>query len=110
MMVSVQKQNMSVQYHPIVSLKDGHLAAETHCYDFSIYYKWDEIDPGYDSELDIRIAREQLSETDEVSYTLVLVCLCGIQALRSTLKEEIVRYLFWERIMRIILQKNIIMQ
>ena len=35
---------------------------------------------------------------------------CGIQALMSTLKEEIVRYLFWERIMRIILQKNIIMQ
>ena len=30
-MVSVQKQNMSVQYHPMVSLKDGHLAAETHC-------------------------------------------------------------------------------
>ena len=30
--------------------------------------------------------------------------------LMSTLKEEIVRYLFWERIMRIILQKNIIMQ
>ena len=42
--------------------------------------------------------------------TLVLVCLCGIQVLKSTLKEEIVRYLFWERIMRIILQKNIIMQ
>ena len=39
-MVSVQKQNMSVQYHPMVSLKDGHLAAETHCYDFSIYYNW----------------------------------------------------------------------
>ena len=57
-MVSVQKQNMSVQYHPMVSLKDGHLAAETHCYDFSIYYNWDEYDPGYDSELDIRIARE----------------------------------------------------
>ena len=66
-MVSVQKQNMSVQYHPMVSLKDGHLAAETHCYDFSIYYNWDECDPGYDSELDFRIAREQLSETDEVS-------------------------------------------
>ena len=44
-MVSVQKQNMSVQYHPMVSLKDGHLAAETHCYDFSIYYNWDEYDP-----------------------------------------------------------------
>ena len=38
--------------------------------------------------------------------TLALVCLCGIQVLRSTLKEEIVRSLFWERIMRIILQKN----
>ena len=49
-MVSVQKQNMSVQYHPMVSLKDGHLVAETHCYDFSIYYNWDEYDPGYDSE------------------------------------------------------------
>ena len=71
-MVLVQKQNMSVQYHPMVSLKDGHLAAETHCYDFSIYYNWDEYDPGYDSELDIRIAREQLSETDEVSYYLGL--------------------------------------
>ena len=71
-MVSVQKQNMSVQYHPMVSLKDGHLAAETHCYDFSIYYNWDECDPRYDSELDIRIAREQLSETDEVSYYLGL--------------------------------------
>ena len=71
-MVSVQKQNMSIQYHPMVSLKDGHLAAETHCYDFSIYYNWDEYDPGYDSELDIRIAREQLSETDEVSYYLGL--------------------------------------
>ena len=33
-MVSVQKQNMSVQYHPMVSLKDGHLAAEAYCYDF----------------------------------------------------------------------------
>ena len=71
-MVSVQKQNMSVQYHPMVSLKDGHLAAETHCYDFSIYYNWDEYDPGYDSELDTRIAGEQLSETDEVSYYLGL--------------------------------------
>ena len=71
-MVSVQKQNMSIQYHPMVSLKDGHLAAETHCYDFSIYYNWDEYDPGYDSELDIRIAREQLSVTDEVSYYLGL--------------------------------------
>ena len=75
-MVSAQKQNMSVQYHPMVSLKDGHLAAEAYCYDFSIYYNWDEYDPEYDleydSELDIRIAREQLSETDEVRYYLGL--------------------------------------
>ena len=83
-MVSVQKQNMSIQYHPMVSLKDGHLAAETHCYDFSIYYNWDEYDPEYnpehesecnpehDSALNIKIAREQLSETDEVSYYLGL--------------------------------------
>lgn len=87
-MVSVQKQNMSVQYHPMVSLKDGHLAAETHCYDFSIYYNWDEYDPEYnpvyeseydsecnpehDSALNIKIAREQLSKTDEVSYYLGL--------------------------------------
>ena len=75
-MVSVQKQNMSVQSHPMVSLKDGHLAAEAYCYDFSIYYNWDEYDPEYDleydSELDIRIAREQLSETDEVRYYLGL--------------------------------------
>ena len=71
-MVSVQKQNMSAQYHPMVSLKDGHLAAEAYCYDFSIYYNWDEYDPEYDSELDIRIAQEQLSETDEVRYYLGL--------------------------------------
>ena len=87
-MVSVQKQNMSVQYHPMVSLKDGHLAAENHCYDFSIYYNWDEYDPEYnpvyeseydpecnpehDSALNIKIAREQLSKTDEVSYYLGL--------------------------------------
>ena len=30
-MVSVQKQNMSVQYYPKVSLRDGHLAAEAYC-------------------------------------------------------------------------------
>ena len=75
-MVSAQKQNMSVQYHPMVSLKDGHLAAEAYCYDFSIYYNWDEYEPEYDleydSELDFRIAREQLSETDEVRYYLGL--------------------------------------
>ena len=88
-MVSVQKQNMSEQYHPMVSLKDGHLAAEAYCYDFSIYDNdWEEYDPEYydlesynseyykpeyyDSSVDINIARELLEETDEVRYYLSL--------------------------------------
>lgn len=88
-MVSVQKQNMSVQYHPMVSLRDGHLAAEAYCYDFSIYDNdWEEYDPEYydlesynseyyepeyyDSSLDINIAQELLAETDEIRYYLSL--------------------------------------
>ena len=71
-MVSVQKQNMSVQYHPMVSLKDGHLAAEAYCYDFSIYYDWDEYQSEYDFSLDINIARDLIAQTDEVSYYLGL--------------------------------------
>ena len=71
-MVSVQKQNMSVQYHPMVSLKDGHLAAEAYCYDFSIYYDWDEYQSECDFSLDINIARDLIAQTDEVSYYLGL--------------------------------------
>ena len=71
-MVSVQKQNMSVQYHPMVSLKDGHLAAEAYCYDFSIYYDWDEYQSEDDYSLDINIARDLIAQTDEVSYYLGL--------------------------------------
>ena len=71
-MVSVQKQNMSVQYHPMVSLKDGHLATEAYCYDFSIYHDWEEYHSEADSSLDINIAREVLSQTDEVRYYLGL--------------------------------------
>lgn len=71
-MVSVQKQNMSVQYYPMVSLKDGHLAAEAYCYDFSIYYDWDEYQSEYDYSLDINIARDLIAQTDEVSYYLGL--------------------------------------
>lgn len=71
-MVPVQKQNMSVQYHPMVSLKDGHLAAEAYCYDFSIYYDWDEYQSEYDYSLDINIARDLIAQTDEVSYYLGL--------------------------------------
>ena len=88
-MVSVQKKNMSVQYRPMVSLKDGHLAAEACCYDFSIYDNdWEEDDSEYydlesynseyyepeyyDSSLDINIAQELLAETDEVRYYLSL--------------------------------------
>ena len=71
-MVSVQKQNMSVQYHPMVSLKDGHLATEAYCYDFSIYHDCEEYHSEDDSSLDINIAREVLSQTDEVRYYLGL--------------------------------------
>ena len=88
-MVSVQKKNMSVQYRPMVSLKDGHLATEAYCYDFSIYDNdWEEDDSEYydlesynseyyepeyyDSSLDINIAQELLAETDEVRYYLSL--------------------------------------
>ena len=71
-MVSVQKQNMSAQYHPMVSLKDGHLAAEAYCYDFSIYYDWAEYQSEYDYSLDINIARDLIAQTDEVSYYLGL--------------------------------------
>ena len=71
-MVSVQKQNMSAQYHPMVSLKDGHLAAEAYCYDFSIYYDWDEYQSEYDYSLDINIARDLIAQTDEGSYYLGL--------------------------------------
>ena len=71
-MVSVQKQNMSAQYHPMVSLKDGHLAAEAYCYDFSIYYDWAEYQSEYDFSLDINIARDLIAQTDEVSYYLGL--------------------------------------
>lgn len=71
-MVSVQKQNMSAQYHPMVSLKDGHLAAEAYCYDFSIYYDWEEYQSEYDFSLDINIARDLIAQTDEVSYYLGL--------------------------------------
>ena len=109
-MVSVQKQNMSIQYHPMVSLKDGHLAAETHCYDFSIYYNWDECDLGMIRNWISGLPENSFQKQMKSAITLVLGCLCGIQILRSTLREEIVRYLFWERITRIILQKNIIMQ
>ena len=93
-MVSVQKKNKSVQYRPMVSLMDGHLATEAYCYDFSIYDNdWEEDDSEYydlesynseyyepeyyepeyyDSSLDINIAQELLAETDEVRYYLSL--------------------------------------
>ena len=71
-MVSVQKQNMSVQYHPMVSLKDGHLAAEAYCYDFQYIMIGMSINREYDYSLDINIARDLIAQTDEVSYYLGL--------------------------------------
>ena len=78
-MVSVREGNMSVTYRPAASLKDGHLAKEQRCYDFTIYS--DECDDdGCDdaSEHDEEAAAIQnalalLCQTDEVSYYLNLV-------------------------------------
>lgn len=78
-MVSVREGNMSVTYRPAVSLKDGHLAKEQRCYDFTIYS--DECDDdGCDdaSEHDEEAAAIQnalalLCQTDEVSYYLNFV-------------------------------------
>ena len=76
---------MSVTYRPAASLKDGHLAKEQRCYDFTIYS--DECDDdGCDdaSEHDeeavaIQNALALLCQTDEVSYYLNLVeCLFGM--------------------------------
>lgn len=77
-MVSVREGNMSVTYRPAVSLKDGHLAKEQRCYDFTIYS--DECDgDGCDdaSEHDEEAAAIQnayalLCQTDEVSHYLDL--------------------------------------
>ena len=78
-MVTSKEGNMSVTYRPSISLKDGHLAKEQRCYDFTIYS--DECDDdGCDdaSEHDEEAAAIQnayalLCQTDEVSYYLNLV-------------------------------------
>ena len=95
-MVSVREGNMSVTYRPAASLKDGHLAEEQRCYDFSIYYDFnyghngsdnydftiysDECDGDgcddtseYDEETAvIQNAYALLCQTDEVNYYLNL--------------------------------------
>ena len=77
-MVSATEDNMSVTYRPAVSLKDGRLAEEKHCCDFSIYYYGDgeyseyEGDPSEDNSTEVDRAYNLLCETDEVSYYLRL--------------------------------------
>ena len=69
---------MSVTYRPAASLKDGHLAKEQRCYDFTIYS--DECDGDgcddtseYDEEtVVIQNAYALLCQTDEVKYYLNL--------------------------------------
>ena len=101
-LVLAEKQNLSVKYHPMVSLKDGHLAAEPHCYDFSIYnddgynedgyyndeYYNDEYyegNSGEDDILNVETAQQLLASTDEVQYYLG----CGM-TLWYTGMEEII--------------------
>ena len=77
-MVTSKEGNMSVTYRPSISLKDGHLAKEQRCYDFTIYS--DECDGDgcddtseYDEETAvIQNAYALLCQTDEVNYYLNL--------------------------------------
>lgn len=86
-MVTSKEGNMSVTYRPSISLKDGHLAEEQHCYDFSIYYDFDYGHNGSDNCMEsnlpedyyedyysdtVQNAYELLCSTDEVSYYLGL--------------------------------------
>ena len=86
-MVSVREGNMSVTYRPAASLKDGHLAEEQRCYDFSIYHDYDYGHNGSDNCMEsnlpedyyedyysdtVQNAYELLCSTDEVSYYLGL--------------------------------------
>ena len=78
---------MSVSYRPSISLKDGHLAEEQRCYDFSIYYDFNYGHNGSDNCMEsnlpedyyedyysdtVQNAYELLCSTDEVSYYLGL--------------------------------------
>ena len=86
-MVTSKEGNMSVSYRPSISLKDGHLAEEQRCYDFSIYYDFDYGHNGSDNCIEsnlpedyyedyysdtVQNAYELLCSTDEVSYYLGL--------------------------------------
>lgn len=57
-LISVTDGTNTLEFHPMLSMMDGHVAAEPGCYDFSVYQ---------DSEdKSVEIARELLLETDEV--------------------------------------------
>ena len=86
-MVTSKEGNMSVTYRPSISLKDGHLAEEQRCYDFSIYYDFNYGHNGSDNCMEsnlpedyyedyysdtVQNAYELLCSTDEVSYYLGL--------------------------------------
>ena len=86
-MVTSKEGNMSVSYRPSISLKDGHLAEEQRCYDFSIYYDFNYGHNGSDNCMEsnlpedyyedyysdtVQNAYELLCSTDEVSYYLGL--------------------------------------
>ena len=86
-MVTSKEGNMRVSYRPSISLKDGHLAEEQRCYDFSIYYDFNYGHNGSDNCMEsnlpedyyedyysdtVQNAYELLCSTDEVSYYLGL--------------------------------------
>lgn len=61
-LISATDGAKTLEFHPMLSMKDGHVAAVPGCYDFSVYE---------DSEdKSIEIARDLLGETDEVQEAM----------------------------------------
>lgn len=57
-LISVKDGANTLEFHPMLSMMDGHVAAEPGCYDFSVYEE--------SEDKSVAIARELLLETDEV--------------------------------------------
>lgn len=61
-LVRLRKDGEIFDYRPALSMMDGHLAGTDGCLDLSVY------DDSFFNENDVRIAFEQLRETEEVKY------------------------------------------
>lgn len=64
-LISVTDGDNVLEFHPMLSMKDGHVSTENGCFDFSVYENKDD----NESEL-LGAAFELLTGTDEVNYAL----------------------------------------